>query len=243
MLVTLDVFRQYEFPVRFEFCKNDSLVQRARNNLIAKAMADSQTTHMMFIDNDIMWNPIDILKMILTDKPLVGGIYPLKKYEWEKLLKDPANPYNTNVIQAWLTKKNASNLKDFVSDDLMLQSNLLKYNVNYLTQYLQIDNNLASVRHIPTGFMLIQRHTIEAMIKEHPDTKYVDDVHFLEPHENEFAYALFDCGVKDGHYFSEDWLFCERWLTMKGEVWIDVSVNLTHTGTEDFRGSYLASLL
>jgi len=243
MLATIELFRTYQFPVRFEFCKSDSLVPRARNNLIAKAMSDLEMTHMMFIDSDIMWNPVDILRMVLADKALIGGIYPLKKYDWNRIIQDPANPYNSNVVQTLLAKKRKSTLKEFLTDEAYLQAYLLKYNVNYLTNYLSIDNNIARVRHIPTGFMLIQRATIAEMFKTFSHTKYVDDVHFLTDQENEFAFALFDCGVIEGHYFSEDWMFCERWSQMGGEVWADVSVNLTHSGMEDYRGSYIASML
>lgn len=243
MVATMGLFQTFNFPVKFEFCKNDSLVPRARNNLIAKAMSDPDTTHMMFIDSDITWNPIDILKMIVADKPLLGAIYPLKRYNWSKLLRDPLNPYNTNIVQSMLVKKQQSNLSNFLSDEAFLQANLLQYNVNYLSNYMEIENNLARVRHLPNGFMLIQRSTIEALINAHPDTKYVDDVHFLQDKENDFAYALFDCQVQDGHYLSEDWLFCERWLKLEGEVWADVSINLTHTGYEDYCGSYISSML
>jgi hypothetical protein len=243
MVGTIELFRRFQIPIKFEFCKSDSLVPRARNNLIARAMADPDMTHMMFIDNDITWNPIDILRMVMANKPLVGGIYPLKRYDWSKLVRDPLNPYNTNMVQAMVNRKNQSNLSSFLTDEMAVQSNLLKYNVNYLGTYMQIDNNLSKVRHIPTGFMLIQRMTIEAMFKAYPETKYTDDVNFLEPSENTFAYALFDCRVEEGHYFSEDWLFCERWLRINGEVWADVSVNLTHTGIEDYRGSYIASMV
>jgi hypothetical protein len=243
MVATMDLFRSFQIPLKFEFCKSDSLVPRARNNLIAKAMADPDTTHVLFIDNDIMWNPVDILRMIVANKPLIGGIYPLKRYDWSKLVKDPLNPYNTNLVQSILTKKRNSSLNGYMSDEAMIQASLLKYNVNYLTNYMNIENNTAKVRHIPTGFMLIQRTMIETMFEAYKDTKYTDDVGYLETHENPFAYALFDCGVEDGHYFSEDWLFCERWLRIGGEVWADVSVNLTHTGTEDYRGSYIASMV
>jgi hypothetical protein len=74
-------------------------------------------------------------------------------------------------------------------------------------------------------------------------TKYVDDVSFLKPEENEFAYALFDCGVEDGHYFSEDWLFCKRWSKMGGNIFVDVSINLIHSGIEDYRGSYITTII
>jgi len=242
MLATLELFRSVQFPIQFEFCQGDSLVTRARNNLVARAMGDPATTHIMFIDNDLTWNPVDILKMVLADQGLVGGIYPLKKYHWGRL-KAGTGASGPEPVQDWLAKRDASYLKNVMTDDAMVQSRLLNYNVNYWTPQLQIENNLAKVRHIPTGFMLIQRQTLETLFKAYPETKYVDDVGFLGEKDQPFAYALFDCEVREGHYFSEDWLFCERWMEVGGTVWADVSVILTHTGTEDYRGSYLASLL
>ena len=250
MIATLELFHQFGFPIQFEFCKSDSLITRARNNLIAKAMADTEMTHVLFIDNDLMWNPMNILKMILAEKGIVGGIYPLKKYHWSRLVgEDPElvieglRPSDQNKIEEWLDKRNQSVLKSYVPDDVMIQSRLLSFNVNHLGNHLEIDDNLAKVRHIPTGFMLIQRSTIEKMHESFAETKYTDDVGFLTQEENKFAYALFECGVREGHYFSEDWMFCERWIQLGGDIWADVSISLTHTGIEDYRGSYLASLL
>ena len=285
MIATLELFHQFGFPIQFEFCKSDSLITRARNNLLAKAMADTEMTHVLFIDNDLMWNPMNILKMILAEKGILGGIYPLKKYDWSRLIGDrddvpvgdrrssdhegyafakqqkpsdqtrsvaklPAElvvegfqPSDQNKIEEWLHKRDQSLLKTYVPDDVMIQSRLLSFNVNYLGNHLEIDENLAKVRHIPTGFMLIQRSTIEKMHESFTETKYTDDVGFLTLEENKYAYALFECGVREGHYFSEDWMFCERWTQLKGDIWADVSISLTHTGIEDYRGSYIASLL
>ena len=90
---------------------------------------------------------------------------------------------------------------------------------------------------------MIQRNTIEKMMKSFPSTKYVDDVNFLRPEENEYAYALFDCSVEEGHYFSEDWLFCHRWMKMGNDIWVDVCINLVHTGSEDYHGCYISSII
>jgi hypothetical protein len=206
-------------------------------------MTDKDATHFLFIDNDITWDPVDIIKLIIADKDLVGGVYPLKNYDWNKLIKDNANPYNSNVIQALLKKKNSSQLAGLVSDSEMVQHNLLRYNINYLGQYLEINNNLAKVKHLATGFMMIKRKTLKNMMAAFPSTKYVDDVNFLKPEENAMAYALFDCGVEDGHYYSEDWLFCDRWTKMGGDIYVDVSINLTHTGIEDYRGCYVSTII
>ena len=243
LMNTVEYFRKIGFPLQVEFCRNDSLVSRARNNLIARAMTDSAATHFMFIDNDITWEPQDIIKLILSDKPLVGGVYPLKNYDWSKLTKNPNNPYETDLVGSLIKRKNTSQLKGLITDEQMIQFNLLRYNINYKDSVLQIANNIAKVKHIATGFMLIQRSVIENMQKAFPSTKYVDDVNFLQAHENVNAYALFDCGVEEGHYFSEDWLFCDRWTKMGGEIYIDVTINLIHTGIEDYRGCYISTII
>jgi len=242
LIQTCDLFKKYNFPLQIEFCKNDSLVSRARNNLIAKALADPQMTHVLFIDGDITWNPIDILKLVLSDKQLIGGIYPLKHYFWEKGI-DNAKQEQTGIQQIIDRKYNNNYLKQSFSNTDILQFNLLKYNINYLTSELSINENKAEVKHLATGFMMIRRDTLEIMMAALPETKYTDDIGFLSGRENDFAYALFDCGVEEGHYYSEDWMFCHRWKKLGGSIWVDVSINLTHTGNEDFRGCYIASVL
>jgi hypothetical protein len=57
---------------------NESLVTRARNNLMAKMMTNTQATHFMFIDADIRFQPESILQMLAYDKEVIGGLYPKK---------------------------------------------------------------------------------------------------------------------------------------------------------------------
>jgi hypothetical protein len=57
---------------------NESLVTRARNNLMAKMMTNKSATHFMFIDADIRFQPESILQMIACDKEVIGGLYPKK---------------------------------------------------------------------------------------------------------------------------------------------------------------------
>jgi hypothetical protein len=238
LINTLNVFNELGIRIKVEFCKNDSLVSRARNNLIARGMSDTEATHFMFIDNDITWNPVDVLKCMISDKPLMGGMYPVKMFHWDRLI----GKYGENVVQKWLDHKNATVLKN-VDDEEYIQQRLLRYNINFNSPTVEIDKNIMEVKHLATGFMMIRREVIESMMKAFPSTKYVDDVNFLQEHENEYAYALFDCGVEDGHYFSEDWLFCSRWSKLGGKVYVDVTINLTHTGVQDFRGSFVSTLV
>ena len=235
---TKEILQKYGISVKFEFCKGDSLVSRARNNLVAKkAMSDPSVTHIFFIDSDISWDPVNVLKLLLADKPIIGGIYPLKNYNWDTLIK------NKNHVNEIIEKKNKSLLKDVIDDDLLVQHSLLTYNLNHKSKQITIKKNLIEVKHIATGFMMIKRELFESMFEQYADTKYTDDVDFLNEEENKFAYALFDCGVEDDHYLSEDWMFCNRWSKIGGELFVDISINLTHTGVENFNGSFITSLL
>ena len=236
LMNTMNAFQAIGINIKIEFCRNDSLVSRARNNLVAKALNDPKVTHVMFIDNDIIWEPLSIIKLLIADKALIGGVYPLKNYFWNKLTEP-------DIIKNWVDAKNGSILKDALSDEGLIQNKLLHYNLNLLPEGLQISNNIGRVRHIATGFMMIQRGTLEKMFQAFPSTKYTDDISFLRPEENKFAYALFDCGVEDDHYYSEDWMFCSRWSKMGGEIWVDISINLTHIGIERYTGSYMSQLV
>ena len=242
ILATKELFAKMECPLTIEFCKNDSLVSRARNNLVAKAMHNPATTHILFIDSDITWNPFDIFRLLMDDKHLVGGVYPLKRYNWDRLKPSTTESGKPSNIDTWVERRNKTSLKDFIDEESMIQCNMVNYNLNYLSPEIKIENGLIRVKHMATGFMMIRRDTLEKMMYAFPSTKYTDDVGFLQGEQNKYAYALFDCGVEEGHYMSEDWMFCNRWRKMGGEVFYDIHICLTHTGPEDYRGAYIASL-
>ena len=82
------------------------------------------------------------------------------------------------------------------------------------------------------------------MMEKFPQTKYIDDVQYLTSDlENQYAYALFDCIIVDTHYMSEDWTYCHRWREIGGQIWTDVSIEITHSGMEDYKGRLLSSLV
>lgn len=70
--------QQAGLPWSLDTMVNESLVTRARNNLMAKMMTNTAATHFMFIDADIRFEPDSILKMIACDKDVIGGLYPKK---------------------------------------------------------------------------------------------------------------------------------------------------------------------
>ena len=70
--------QQYGLNWSLDTMVNESLVTRARNNLMAKMMTNDKATHFMFIDADIRFQPESIFQMIAHDKDVIGGLYPKK---------------------------------------------------------------------------------------------------------------------------------------------------------------------
>jgi hypothetical protein len=70
--------RQLGIEWTVETMTNESLISRARNTLVAKFLNSTQSTHLMFIDADIGWEPWHLLALINHDVDVVGGLYPMK---------------------------------------------------------------------------------------------------------------------------------------------------------------------
>ena len=70
--------RQLGIDWTMETMTNESLISRARNTLTAKFLANPDSTHLMFIDADIGWEPWHLLVMLNRDVDVIGGLYPMK---------------------------------------------------------------------------------------------------------------------------------------------------------------------
>lgn len=198
---------------------SDSLISRARNQLVAKFMANEQFTHLMFIDVDLGFNPDDILKMLWHDKEIMTGAYPIKEINWEKV-KEKA----TSGTEA----------KDLLEASLRYVVNPAYHGENKV----RVNNGALSIYDAGTGFMLIKREVFERMFEEYPELKYNDDTGSLRENERLYSYALFNSYVDEtGRFLSEDYGFGRYWQKMDGEVWVDPSIELTHLGRMEYTGS------
>lgn len=214
LLQTIALFQSNGIKIDVKFIDYESLIPRGRNTLVAKFMADETNTHLLFIDADIRWNPIDVYKLIAHDKDLAGGLYPQKAYNWDKL--SSVND-KTDVCK------------------------LLKYNINTVASQMIIKDNLIEAKYIATGFMMIKRKVLQKMIDTFPELKYKDDIKCCNGNKKEesYLYALFDCKIVEGRYLSEDYLFCDYWRKLGGQIFVDVTINLTHIGSHYFEGNLL----
>jgi hypothetical protein len=105
------------------------------------------------------------------------------------------------------------------------------------------DETKAEVERIGTGFLLIKRDVFARMAEAKPELKYRDDCG-LDPSINKHLYAYFECGLFGEKVFmSEDWLFCNRWRQIGGQIFISKRFALTHVGNYAFSEASQAELL
>ena len=70
--------RQLGIDWTMETMTNESLISRARNTLTAKFLHNKDSTHLMFIDADIGWEPWHLMVMLDRQVDVIGGLYPMK---------------------------------------------------------------------------------------------------------------------------------------------------------------------
>lgn len=96
---------------------------------------------------------------------------------------------------------------------------------------LEFDGSFLRVKRVGTGFMLIQRHVLETLHKNHPEWHYDNvDGHNMS--------AIFDFALKEGRYMGEDYLFCDRVADEGFKVQLDVQLSLPHVGNETFERDF-----
>ncbi len=69
-------------PLQVMMQRGESLITRARNNCVAKFLENKEWTHLFWIDSDIGFSPDSFYRLLLADKDVVAGVYPLKRENW-----------------------------------------------------------------------------------------------------------------------------------------------------------------
>lgn len=202
---------------------SDALITRARNTLLHQFITMTDASHLLFIDSDIGFSFSDIQALLAADKPVIGGVYPLKSHYWDK---------NTERFLASGEPPETASLR-YVGDCAALYEEKTP------------SDDVAQVSYVGTGFLLLTRATIQRMTAAYPESRYrrIDAQqsgdHSPFTHEQTDAFALFDCMIEPETrtYLSEDYAFCRKWIDIGGTVWIHRGLMLSHTGPATFCGN------
>jgi hypothetical protein len=186
---------------RAQFVVGNSNLPRARNELAAEFLA-SDCTDLLFIDSDMGWTPTDVIRLLASDKPLIGGVGRKK------------SPKPNTDLSVWCARFDPADGGNLTQDEF----------------------GAIRVLGVGTGFLKITSSVFETMIAAHPEWKRAGNDGMSDAvRANYYQFFRFDPDCP--HETGEDYLFCQRWRELGGEVWIDPEIALTHSGSHEYRGS------
>lgn len=205
-----------KIAVEFAYTTNESLIQRARN-LLASKFLNSDSDVLLFIDGDIRFDGKAMLDMVLEGKELIGAVTPLKSFDYARIVDSVlASQSIENAHRVGGHYNFNTDMTEDKKDDV-LQGKSFK------------------VDRIGTGVLSIYRDVLEKMI---PIVKsYNDD----NPVANkELFYDFFpvtveyEKGLGTNRLMSEDFNFCNNWLSLGGDIWAKDGIVHSHSGTFEF---------
>jgi hypothetical protein len=222
-----NVMSKYGIETKFSFLFNESLITRARNYLVDEFLR-SDCTHLLFIDSDINYSAQDVVALMALDKDVIGGPYPKKAINWE------------NVAKA------ARQHPDMEPQELEKLVGQYVFNVVKGTKSFSVTEPL-EVMEIGTGFMMVKREVFDKLKDAFPNIHYKPD-HVGQKNfdGSRYIHAYFDTVIdyKDSitgggsdRYLSEDYMFCQMWRKIGGQIYLCPWMKTQHVGTYAFSGN------
>jgi hypothetical protein len=195
---------------------NEALINRGRNTIANLALRDGWDK-LLFIDADIGWTTDDLVRILNSDKPLIGGTYPMKAFPIS--LNFNTMPDHNDVFEA--TEADGTKIYRKTFDKMAL----------YREKYANKVTGEVQVMHIPTGFMCINVQQVLGALRG----KVAEYDHYdYYTGKKQVMYDFFPTGVYNRMLESEDWAFSRLVGEMGIPVYLNTNVVLTHNGNYTF---------
>jgi hypothetical protein len=207
-------------PFDFYTLSNESLIQRARNVLLHRALQDSSITHILMVDADIGFDSQDVLRMLQLDVDFVCGAYSRKHIEWDRVRV---------AVQSG------------VGDIDEHASSTFVHGLEGLVDVNRIrDQRLVEIRRSGTGFMMLRRSVFTRLMDSGTLATYRNRQIVLSDElaaRGDRITAFFHCPLdpREDDLISEDYYFCDAWRSTGGKIHLAPWVRLSHFGTWNFR--------
>jgi hypothetical protein len=106
------------------------------------------------------------------------------------------------------------------------------YNINLLKSGINPTDEIAEVKHITTGLMLIERSLIEELIER------FDNRYYFDYGTNIKKFDLFGVGIVNYRYLSEDYFFCHLCSLIGEKTYCVVDSKMVHVGEVGYSGDF-----
>lgn len=112
----------------------------------------------------------------------------------------------------------------------------------------KIVNGFMEVSGIGGAIMLISREVVTAILAKYPELSDETTVKnhaakdILDGQGVKRMIRVFDKITINGETFSEDLSFCQRWRECGGDVWANITHDVSHVGMHEFKGNYFSQI-
>jgi hypothetical protein len=198
----------------------DGLVTRSRNAFASAVVRNSDFTHLLMFDADVVVGPDGVERLIRAGHDVCGAVVALRRIGWQR-------------VRSHLDVRPEATTSE-------LQSIANEYAVRMLPSQRIVDGFIP-VEAIGSAAMLISRDALVALSATDLVTRV--ETGLPGPDGDRSGWAFFDPAVDDtGAYLSEDYAFCERWRSSGGTVWADLETATRHVGPVSIDGDIAQSL-
>lgn len=184
-----DALRAAGIEADLEIMSGNCHVDDSRNYLV-RDFLESKCTDFFFIDSDVGFDCVDMVKLLRSDRDVVAGIYPMKQTPEEF----PVIPLQ-GKIQAG-------------------------------------PDGLVEVEGVPTGFLRIKRHVLEAMAAKAKKFRARTESMDRAP-----IPVIFERSLEGTARYSGDYTFCRKWRAMGGSIHVDPEMSFEHQGDHSWCGN------
>jgi hypothetical protein len=176
----------------------ESLITRARNNMLQTFIDHPEYDQLLWIDADIGFDTANVLRLVHSEHEVTATPYPLKTVNWDAVAGDTA-------------EAKAATSRRFV--------------INRLSD--EVDpGGFSEALDAGTGFMCIKRSAIEKLMEAYPDDHYLADDPYV-PADQRKRWLFFDTMLEETEegrrYLSEDYAFARKWQNIGGKLYVDVT--------------------
>ncbi len=204
-----------------------SLVTQGRNVCVAHFL-NTDYTHLLFIDSDILFYPQSIFKMLSKNVEMCSIPYPMKIINWDKVFDKYKNLPDMDTLQRDTSgNKFPVKIKDSEDDVTMV-------------------NEMIELNYAPTGCMLLQRQVFDKMIKAYPtrtikQETVTDGQTVITPNLYNFFDTFYDEEAK--RYYGEDFAFSKLWRETGGKCYALITEYITHVGEYQYTGRLIDEMI
>ena len=229
LLSLVNICNQMNIKMDVSFMYNESLITRARNEMVSDARMKRNFTDFLFIDADINYDARDIISLLLYDKDVIGAPCVRKNLRLDR------------IVQA--AQKNG---RSYSQDELEILTG--EYVVNWpeggMPATIKLDR-LIEVQDVGTGIMKIKKETFDKVEKFFPDRWFMPlKKNKIESVSPQFMFFQSELDMESAehnpggipNYIPEDYSFCHLVRKAGMKIWLAPWMKTGHAGTHVFRG-------